>query len=210
VQVKLRTELKPEDVKSYGADAVVLCTGSQPTRSGFQRSFPHLDRLAGADQENVCTVHDVLDGKVVPGTRVLLLDDINGWWPATGTALHLAQQRHQVTIVTPAEKAASALDLSHTGETTRERLAKFGVEVVLATAVEKWSGNTATLLNLYTMDREEREFDSLVLALTNTPEDGLTKALADSGMEVHTLGDAVSARTASMAFYEGRKLALAL
>jgi 2,4-dienoyl-CoA reductase-like NADH-dependent reductase (Old Yellow Enzyme family)/thioredoxin reductase len=210
VQVKLRTELKPEDVKSYGADAVVLCTGSAPTRTGYQRSFPHLDRLPGAGQENVCTVHDVLDGKVVPGSRVLLLDDINGWWPATGTALHLAQQRHQVTVVTPAEKAASALDLSHTGETTRERLAKFGVEVVLATALEKWHGNTATLLNLYTLDREAREFDSLVLATTNTPEDGLTRALAESGLEVHTIGDAVSARTASMAFYEGRKLALAL
>lgn len=210
VQVKLRTELKAEDVASYGADAVVLCTGSAPTRSGFQRSFPHLDRLPGADQENVCTVHDVLDGRIVPGTRVLLLDDINGWWPATGTALHLAQQRHQVTIVTPSEKAAQALDLSHTGETTRERLAKFGVEVVLATAVEKWSGNSATLLNLYTMDREEREFDSLVLATTNTPEDGLTRALAESGIEIHTIGDAVSARTAAMAFYEGRKLALAL
>lgn len=210
VKVQLRTELQPEDVAAYGADAVVLCTGSQPTRSGFQRSFPHLDRLPGAEQDNVCTVHDVLDGKVVPGSRVLLLDDINGWWPATGTALHLAQQRHQVTIVTPSEKAASALDLSSTGETTRERLAKLGVEVVLATAVEKWEGNTATLVNLYTMDREEREFDSLVLALTNTPEDGLTRALSDSGMEVHTLGDAVAARTAAMAIYEGRKLAMAL
>lgn len=210
VQVKLRTEMKAEDILAYGADAVVLCTGSRPSRNGFQRSFPHLDRLPGVEQDNVCTVHDVLDGRVVPGSRVLLLDDINGWWPASGTALHLAQQRHQVTVVTAAEKAAQTLDLSHTGETTRERFAKFGIEVVLATAVEKWSGNTATLLNLYTGDREEREFDSLVLATTNTPEDGLTKTLAGSGIEVHTIGDAVSARTAAMAFYEARKLALSL
>ena len=210
MQVRLRTEMTRADIAQAGADAVILCTGSNPSRDGFQRAFPHVAKLPGAEQDNVCTAHDVLEGKVTPGTRVLLLDDINGWWPATGTALHLAQQRHQVTIVTPSEKAASALDLSSTGETTRERLAKLGVEVVLATAVEKWSGNTATLLNLYTMDREEREFDSLVLALTNTPEDGLTRALADSSAEVHTIGDAVSARTASMAFYEGRKLALAL
>jgi len=152
----------------------------------------------------------VLEGKVTPGTRVLLLDDINGWWPASGTALHLAKQRHQVTIATAAEKAAGALDNSATGDTTRERFAKQGIEVLLATALESWHGNTATLLNLYTNDKENREFDTLVLATTNTPEDKLTKELADAGLEVKTIGDAVAARTASMAFYEARKLALAL
>ena len=67
---------------------------------------------------------------------MLLLDDINGWWPASGTALHLAKQRHQVTIATAAEKAAGALDNSATGDTTRERFAKHGIEVLLATALE--------------------------------------------------------------------------
>ncbi len=210
VQVKLRTEMKAEDVKATGADVVVLCTGSAPSRTGFQRSYPHRQGLPGAGQPNVCTIHDVLDGKVTPGERVLLLDDINGWWPASGTALHLAKQRHQVTIATAAEKAAGALDNSATGDTTRERFAKQGIEVLLATALESWDGNTATLLNLYTNDKDSREFDTLVLATTNTPEDKLTKELANAGLEVKTIGDAVAARTASMAFYEARKLALAL
>ena len=210
VQVKLRTEVKAEDVKAAGADVVVLCTGSAPSRTGFQRSYPHRQGLPGAGQPNVCTIHDVLEGKITPGERVLLLDDINGWWPASGTALHLAKQRHQVTIATAAEKAAGALDYSATGDTTRERFAKQGIEVLLATALESWDGNTATLLNLYTNDKESREFDTLVLATTNTPEDKLTKELANAGLEVKTIGDAVAARTASMAFYEARKLALTL
>jgi 2,4-dienoyl-CoA reductase-like NADH-dependent reductase (Old Yellow Enzyme family)/thioredoxin reductase len=210
VQVKLRTEMSAADVKAAGADAVVLCTGSNPSRDGFQRSFPHLARLPGVEQDNVCTAHDVLEGKVTPGTRVLLLDDINGWWPASGTALHLAQQRHQVTVVTAAEKAGAALDLSMTGDTLRERFAKYGVEVLLATALSEWKGTTARLMNLYTGESEEREFDSLVLATTNTPEDRLTKELADTGLEVHAIGDTVAARSASMAFYEGRKLAMNL
>ena len=95
-------------------------------------------------------------------------------------------------------------------ETTRERFAKYGVETLAATALESWSGNTAKLVNLYTGDVEERDFDTLVLACTNTPEDELTRALDDAGLEVHTIGDAVSARTASMAFHEARKLALSL
>lgn len=210
VQVKLRTEMTAADARSSGADVVVVCTGSTPSRHGYQRAFPHVTALPGADQENVCTTHDVLDGKVTPGTRVLLLDDINGWWPASGTALHLAQQRHQVTVVTASEKAGGALDVSGTGDTLRERFAKFGVEVLLATGVQAWKGGTASLVNLYTGETEEREFDSLVLATTNTPDDGLSKELAGGAIETHMIGDAVSARTAAMAFYEARTLALTL
>jgi 2,4-dienoyl-CoA reductase-like NADH-dependent reductase (Old Yellow Enzyme family) len=210
VRVIKQVEISPEKIPEFGADAVVLATGSLPSREGFQRAFPHLRRLPGVDQENVCTVHDVLAGRVLPGHRVLLLDDINGWWPASGTALHLAQQRHLVTVVTGSEKPAGALDISLTGETTRERFAKFGVEVVMTTALRAWEGNKARLVHLYTQEEEEREFDTLVLATTNTPDDHLFRALAKSKIETHTLGDAVAARTAAMAFYEARKLARSL
>ena len=210
VKIDLKCEVTAEDVRSSKADAVVLCTGSQPTRSGFQRALPHIEKLPGVDQDNVSTVHDVLEGRVVPGTNVLLLDDIDGWWPATGTALHLAQQRHLVTVVTASEKAAGKLDLSLTGDTTRARLVKYGVEVLLATSLEKWEGNTATLVNHYTGDRETREFDSLVLATTNTSDDRLFRELQDSRIELHSIGDSVASRTAHMAIFEARKLALQL
>jgi hypothetical protein len=152
----------------------------------------------------------VLEGRVVPGTNVLLLDDLNGWWPASGTAIHLAQQRHRVTVVTAAEKAAGQLDFSHTGDTTRERFAKLGVEVLLATGVQSWHAGTARLMNLYTGDIEERAFDSLVLATTNEAEDRLSHELAGSPFDIHVVGDAVQARTAAMAIYEARKLAMTL
>ena len=211
VKVELRKELSAADIRASGADAVILCTGSVASRSGFQRAFPHLDRLPGAGQDNVHTAHDILEGKVVPGTNVLLLDDINGWWPATGTAIHLAQQRHRVTILTASEKAAGQLDLSLTGDTARERFAKLGIEVILASALVSWSGNTAKIMNLYTGDIEERDFDSLVMALTNEPDDRLTQELADDkGLRIHAIGDTVQARTASMAIYEARKLAMGI
>ena len=210
VRVNLRTEMSAEDIEASGADAVVLCTGSTPARDGYQRAQPHMDRLPGVDQDNVCTIHDVLDGSVVPGANVLLLDDINGWWPASGTALHLAEQRHRVTLVTASEQAAGQLEYSRTADTTRERFMKMGVETVVATTLTKWEGNTATLVNLYTGDEETRDFDSLVLACTNRPDDTLGRALAGSAMEVHAIGDTVAARTAAMAVYEGRKLALTL
>jgi hypothetical protein len=115
-----------------------------------------------------------------------------------------------VTIVTAAEKAAAQLDISQTGDTTRERFHKMGIEVLLATALESFSGTTARLINLYTGDIEEREFDTLVLATTNERDDHLSRELEGAGMEIHAIGDTVQARTAGMAIYEARKLALAL
>ena len=210
VRIRLRTEMTREDIETSDADTVVLCTGSLPSRSGFQRAIPQMEALPGATQDNVCAAHDVLDGSVVPGTNVLLIDDINGWWPATGTALHLAEQRHYVTLVTAAEQAAGQLEYSRTADTARERFMKMGVETLTATAVTKWQGSTATLVNLYTGDEEQRDFDSLVLASTNIPDDVLTRGLDGSDKDIRTIGDAVSPRTASMAIYEARKLGMNL
>ena len=123
---------------------MVLCTGSTPSRDGFQRARPGVERLPGVDQDNVCTIHDVLDGSIIPGSSVLLLDDLNGWWPASGTALYLAEQRHRVTLVTASEQAASQLELSRTADTTRERFMKLGVETVVATALVEWRSEEQT------------------------------------------------------------------
>ena len=210
VRVILNTDMSADDIRAFGADEVILATGSVPTRTGFQRAFPHVERLEGVEQDNVMTVHDILEGKAVPGANVLLLDDINGWWPASGTALHLALARHMVTVVTASEKAAEQLDFSRTGDTTRERFWKLGVEVICGHALSAWKGNTATLMNLYTGDTEDRDFDSLVLATTNTVEDSLRRELADDDLRIHNLGDAVAARTASMAIFEARTLAMSL
>ena len=210
VRVELGTEMTAAAVRDFGADAVVLSTGSQPTRTGFQRALPHVDALPGVEQENVCSVNDVLAGAARPGNRVLLLDDLNGWWPASGTALHLAEQGHDVTVVTASDKPAEALDASHLGPSTRERFAKLGVTVICGHALTRWAGTTATIANLYTGDTRELAFDSLVLATTNTVDDTLASALAHDEIEVHTVGDMVAARTASMAFYEGRTLGMKL
>ena len=210
VRVELGTEMTAAAVRDFGADAVVLSTGSQPTRTGFQRALPHVDALPGVEQENVCSVNDVLEGAARPGKRVLLLDDLNGWWPASGTALHLAEHGHDVTVVTASDKPAEALDVSHLGPSTRERFAKLGVTVICAHALTRWAGTTATIANLYTGDTRDLAFDSLVLATTNTVDDALARELADVDTEVHTVGDMVAARTASMAFYEGRTLGMKL
>jgi hypothetical protein len=103
-----------------------------------------------------------------------------------------------------------ALEHSKTDYETRRLFVEWGVEAVCATALLSWQGNSARLRNLMSGEEETREFDTLVLATTNRPNDSLARALAKDGLEIHAVGDNVAARTAAMAFYEARALAMTL
>jgi hypothetical protein len=49
-----------------------------------------------------------------------------------------------------------------------------------------------------------------VISTTNVPDKSLTQALDQRQRPYRTIGDAVAARTAVMAIYEGRKLAMSI
>jgi len=49
VTVRLNAPLDAEEVAAFGADAVVLATGSLPSGTGFQKALPHLEPMAGAE-----------------------------------------------------------------------------------------------------------------------------------------------------------------
>ncbi|HSD35626.1 MAG TPA: oxidoreductase, partial [Alphaproteobacteria bacterium] len=83
-------------------------------------------------------------------------------------------------------------------------------ETILESAVEEWHGDGTTILDLMTERRRTLPFDSLVLATTNLPEASLATDLADSGLELHVIGDALATRQAPAAIFEGRRLGLRL
>ena len=138
-----------------------------------------------------------------PGHRVLLLDETANWKGA-GTALTLAEAGHQVTLVTPApsimaEMARTAADIQ-----LRARLRALGVRLVTETVVREWHGDGATI-EVAGGKPEHVVADTLVIAATNISN----RELADE-LGVPAIGDAVAARNAAMAIYEGRKLAMNL
>ncbi|MCG8355443.1 MAG: FAD-dependent oxidoreductase, partial [Kiloniellales bacterium] len=208
VEVRLSSDLDAAAITEFGADAVVLATGGRPSWSGFQRALPAQDILPGADLESVYGLHEILDGSH-PGRRVLLLDDLNDW-RGTGTALFLAERGHEVAVVTAAPVLAKGLEDSAVDQPLRKRFARAGGEAVTSSALLSWSGETARLRSLLDGREWERAFDSLVLATLPEPENELQAALADSGLELHAIGDCVAPRRAVLAIYEGRKLGMAL
>ena len=89
-----------------------------------------------------------------------------------------------------------------------ERLGALGVVTLADSAVSEWHGDGATVVNLFDNSTRRVESDALVLATINVAETGLLDALAESGPEVHAIGDCIAPRRANNAIFEGRKLGL--
>ena len=209
VTVRLNNPMEADEVEAFGADVVIIATGSLPTETGFQKQLPHLDRLPGIARGKVWSVEDVMSRVARPGKRVLLLDD-TGHWRGAGTAWHLAEQGHAVTLVTPDPMAGAELVRTSADWALRQRLAALGVVTLADSAVSEWHGDGATVVNLLDNSTRRVESDALVLATINVAETGLLDALAEGDLEVHGIGDCIAPRRANNAIFEGRRLGLKL
>ena len=206
VDLRLGVEATAGSIAAESADEVIVATGSRPPRTGFQRALPLADRLPGADATNVLAIQDVLDGAAVPGHQVIVLDDV-GDWRGLGTAVHLVEQGHSVTLLTAAPIVAGGLAHSAADGPLRQRFARAGGRSMTSVAMLGWRDGDAELRSTLTGERTHLDADVLVIAETPVSETTLGDALTARGFAHHEIGDCVSPRRASLAFYEARELA---
>ena len=157
-----------DEVRAFGADEVVLATGSQPDGKGFQRAIPERDALLGIESGNVWSAEEVMRREARLGRRVIVLDETANWKGA-GTALHLAETGHQVTVVTPAASIMAEMARTNADIDMRTRLRQLGVRLITEAAIREWHGDGATIFTFGGPD-ELVPADSLVIAATNVPE----------------------------------------
>ncbi len=211
VEVRLNTPFFAEDVVEFGADAVILATGSLPSDTGYQRGIPTRDVLPGIDQGNVWHAEDVMNRSAKLGQSVLLLDDV-GTWKSLGTAVYLVEKGHSVSIVTPYAVIGRELVRTAADYAVREKLRQYGAQFYPETVVNEWQGTSARVMDLLDESETEMPFDSLVLATVNMPVNDLELELRQQTLEfdLHVIGDCLSPRQAPAATYEGRKVSLLL
>jgi hypothetical protein len=215
VDLQLRTEYGVDEIIAFGADEIILATGSRPAMTGFQRAMPEQKQLPGCDLKNVYSINQILTGAVEMekqghNLRVLLLDDLRGWWPASGTAAYLGQRGHRVTVVCSGPVVGEELIPCCTDGLVRIEYEKLGIVAKTSTLLLKWDGSEATFSSVDRCTRWRDTYDALVLATTNIVENGLAKELLQAGQKPHCIGDCVAARRASMAIYEGRQVGLTI
>jgi len=141
------------------------------------------------------------------GKRLLLLDDV-GNWRGGGTAWHLAEKGHEVTILTPDPLVGREIVRTGADIPLRMRLAKLAVRFITESVVLAWHGDGATIRSLLDGSEQRLAFDGLVLATVNRSEGELADGLRGLGAEFHAIGDCLSPRHAPAAIYEGRRLGL--
>ena len=201
VQVLVNHPMDADDVRAFGADRVVVATGSQPTGDGFQRALPQRERLPGVDRPGVWSVDDVMASRARLGHTVVLLDD-TGDWRGAGTAWHLAERGHRVVIVCPHPMVGAWLQRTGGDADLRARLAQLGATWHTESVVDEWDGNTVTVRSLLDGTSTTIAADALVLATPNAAEDTVLRDLDDP--DVLSAGDVVAPRLAVHAILEGR------
>ncbi len=209
VDLRLNTYVEAEDIPGFGADEIIIATGSLPEGQGFQKALPHVPALPGIDGGNVWSVEDVLSRSARLGKRVIVLDETGGW-RGGGTAWKLAEDGHEVTLVTPDAMVGRELVRVAADYPLRKRLAQLGVRFITEHGLTGWGNGGATAQSALTGVETRIEADSLVLALGNRAVTELSDALEAEGQSYSLIGDAATPGQAAFAFHAGRKAALAI
>jgi pyruvate/2-oxoglutarate dehydrogenase complex dihydrolipoamide dehydrogenase (E3) component len=199
--------MEADDVAREGADHVIVATGSLPPEGAFQRALPQFDTIPGGGA--VHSAEAVMAREARPGKHVIVLDD-GGNWKGCGTAWRLAEDGHEVTLVTPDALVGKELQRMAADAPLRRALARLGVRFVTESAVAHWDGKAARIVSLLDAAERRIEADALVFAATNMAADGLSTDLEARGIPFTAIGDCTAARQAAYAIHDGRKAALAL
>lgn len=207
VEVRLNTYVELDEIRAEAADHIILATGSMSPHTGFQKSLPHLEYLPGIEKGSVYSVEEIMARQAVPGHRVLVLDE-GGGWKGCGTAWKLAQEGHEVTLVTPDAMVAKELQRTTADLPLRKVLAGLGVRFYTDTSIDNWTGSAAELKSHLDGSVTTLSMDSLVMATTNVVVNELALALTQASVRFTEIGDCAAPRQAPYAFYDGRKAAL--
>lgn len=209
VEVITGRRMTAADVLDYGAEIVVVATGSSWVGDGTQPvGHPTITGVTSA-----LTPEQVMDGLRPSGDTVVVYDT-DGYYVAPGIAELLAREGFATHLVTPLSQVSPVSDETLEGDQLRQHLHDLGVvfhtDVALHTvAPEVVTGATgygdpwslpATGVVLVTLQRSETAlYDELV---------GSPDALETAGIRaVHLTGDAFAPRMPSEAVFDGHRLA---
>ncbi len=219
VEVVRNVALTAQDVAEYGAEYVVIATGSAWNADGLN-GCSH-DVIAGADAglPHVATPEQLMaEGKELPGNRVLIVDN-DGYFMGVSLADKLAGEGKQVTLMTHLGTICPYMHFTLEAPNMHRRLHKLGVEIVpyhLPTLIE---AGRVTSTHVFDTDGHEHtwEVDGVVLVTGRHSDEALFRQCKDViGLErlhaegvkgLYRIGDCEAPRLLADAVFSGHRLA---
>jgi dimethylamine/trimethylamine dehydrogenase len=209
--------LSLEEILDYGADRVILATGSHWARDGLngvtQSPIPGADASLG----HVFTPEQIMvDGATVEGETALVYD-CDGYFMGVSLAERLALEGKTVFYVTPLSSPGPYLEYTGESQMMTPRLHELGVEIRTRHVIDEIRAGSARghLLD-YSPMQETWQADAVILVTQRLPDATLYRALRDdpdrlaaAGIEaIYRVGDCVAPRQqVADAIFDGHRLA---
>lgn len=189
-QIRLATEAALDSIVEEAPDILILAVGAEPI-------IPDIPGIKGP---NVCWAGDVDTGKAETGNTVIVA---GAGLTGCETALHLAMQSKNVTVVDMIPETEIAGDTGFAGrialiDLLRENAVEFKTEVKLEEISEK-----GAIIIDKNWNRFEIEADTVVLSMGVQPLDKTVDRLKDAAREVHVIGDCAKSRNIMAAIHDG-------
>jgi dimethylamine/trimethylamine dehydrogenase len=214
VEVITGLELDSDAVLEYGAEIVVVATGSHWAGDGLNGLTQSPIPGANASMPHVLTPEQVmLEGKEA-GERVLVFDT-DGYFMAVGIAEQLVREGRRVTFLTPFPAMAPYTQLTLEAPRLNRTLRALGVQVVTEQMLTEIAPGRATSAENWTGEAHQWEVDSIVLVTQRLSRDTLYRdlgrdgdALADAAITgVYQIGDCYAPGLIADAIFSGHRLA---
>jgi dimethylamine/trimethylamine dehydrogenase len=202
VQLYLESTMTPETVAEFGADHVVVATGSQWRRDGTARH--HSKAIPIHSAMLVLTPDDILNGMRPKGRDVVLYDDDHYYMGGVIAEL-LCKEGFNVTLVTPSYLVSSFTKASLEQPRIQTRMLELGVHIHANLALQTVEGAHVTLACVFTGKLQELETHAVVMVTAKDADEKLFHAIAASN--ITRIGDCYSPGTIAAAVHSGRKLA---
>jgi dimethylamine/trimethylamine dehydrogenase len=218
-EVILGRHLSARDVSEYGAEIVILATGSSWAPDGL--SGATMSALPGADagRPNQLTPEQlVLEDKPVPGERVVVLD-LEGYFMGVSVAERLALEGKDVSIVTHYGSPAPMMEGTLEAPRMLGRLHSLGVAWTGHHVPVRVEEDGLVIANVYDSEQRPRKLDcdAVVLCTGRRPNDALFRelkaefragALQANGINaLYRVGDCDAPRTIADCVFDGHRLA---
>lgn len=203
VAVYPESPMTAADIVDFGADHVVIATGSRWRRDGIG-----VLGMEPFEAPKALTPDDIFAGAAVVGP-VVILDDEH-YFMGGALAERLARAGHQVALVTPHATASHWTALTDEQGFVQARLLELGVALHLSQLVTGQGADAVQLACAYTGRVSELACGTLVLVTGRLPEDALWRDVQGQHGSVTRLGDCLAPSTIADAVYAGHSFARGL
>ena len=213
VEVIRNVRLDAAGVLEYGAELVVVATGSTWARDGLNASTH--EPIAGALEfpDRVLTPEQVMTEGRRPSGRRVVVYDAEGYFVGAGIAELLALEGFEVELVTCLDQVAPVCDETLEGPLLRRRLHERGVALRRGVTITRIDEQQLTGFDEFD-EPITLEASGIVLVTQRLSDDALYHELAaDPGLlekwgivGLYRIGDCVAPRIPADAIFDGHRL----